>query len=299
MANMFGRPDDPINDDPILTPIAEAPNAFIAYPTFDDWVGLYEFSYTRPGREAELRAREAHNRIRYDDMKRSHERSILNQVTVLSKKKTPGAVFAEIARAAQKEVRIYPYDFMANSQWKVNNGAITSALFQRSAWVKDLPMAGRTARGKPYVSTDDAGKPRIGRGTGSDTNIFYTARRHDAPDETLLHELTHASRHMNGVLYRMPVTAGYGNLEEFLAETVANMYRAEKGKELLDYNDNPIKATGFLEQSINPTPRLLLAYMKSKQQKMFKQLADLNVPFNPMKEIAAEEYAYLRKIEQM
>ena len=39
--------------------------------------------------------------------------------------------------------------------------------------------------------------------------------------------------------------------------------------------------------------------MKSKQPKLFKRLADLTMPFNPIKQVAAEEDAYLRKIEQM
>lgn len=299
MANMFGRPENPITEDPVLTRVPEAPNLFIAYPVFDDWVGLYEFQYTRPGREAQLSAREAQNRIRYDDMKGSHERSVMNQLTVIIKKETAQAVLAEIALATAAEVTIYPFDFIRSSQWKVGRGAITSPVSQQDAWVKDLPIAGQNSRGKPYVSTNRSGKPRVGTGAGSDTNIFYTPRRHTTPDDTLLHELVHASRHMHGVLYRMPVSASYGNLEEFLAETIANMYRAEKGKALLDYNDNPIKAAGFLDGPINPTPRVLLAYMKSKQPKLFKRLADLNVPFNPMKQVAAEEDAYLRKIEQM
>ena len=297
--NMFGRPENPINDDPILTRIPEVPNLFIAYPVFDDWVGLYDFAHTRPGREAQRRAREAQNRIQYDDMKRSHERSVMNQLTIIAKKGTAQAVLAEIALATTSEVRIFPYDFQRSSHWSVDTGAFALAVSQQDAWVKGVPMAGRTAGGKPYVSADGAGQPRIGTGAGSDSNIFYTARRHRQADDTLLHELTHATRHVHGVLYRMPVSGGYGNLEEFLAATVTNMYRAEKDKAILDYNHSPIKAAGFLNSSIDPPPRVLLAYMKSKQPKLFKRLADLTMPFNPIKQVAAEEDAYLRKIEQM
>ena len=298
--NMFGRPDDPITRDPILTPVPETPNLSIAYPVFKDWVGLYEFSYTRPGREAQLREREAQNRIRYDDMKRSHEHSVMNQLTIIAKKKSAAAVLTEISLAVTSEVFIFPYDFQRSSHWSVNAGAITSAENSRDSWTKGVPMAGRDSDGNPFVSISrKTGKPRVGTGFGSDSHIFYTPRRHRVPDDVLVHELVHASRDVHGVGYQMPVTAGYGNLEEFLAETIANMYRAEKGKSLLDYNDNPIKAGRFLDASINPAPRLLIAYMKSKQPKLFKRLADLEIPFNPMKQVAAEEYAYLRKIEQM
>ena len=44
--NMFGRPDDPINEDPTEISSPNAPNVNVAYPTFNDWLGLYNFDNT-------------------------------------------------------------------------------------------------------------------------------------------------------------------------------------------------------------------------------------------------------------
>src|SRR5215204_7126812 len=75
-----------------------------------------------------------------------------------------------------------------------------------------VPRCGATFTGKPFCSGHSAPK---GTGTGSSAEIYFTASRHRAPDETLLHELVHASRMIDGVWYPMPVNGGYGNQESF------------------------------------------------------------------------------------
>jgi hypothetical protein len=267
----------------------------VAYPTFNDWFGLYDFHHT-------MTRGEAWNRSLFADMKASYERAVLALLDRIAKSSVGRAVLVEIMLGPLFEVRILPYDFQ-NGQWSVGTGAVTRAQNERASWVKDVPLAGQTARGKPYVSTSTTtGKPFVGTGVGSSANIFFTASRHkgkNAAEETLLHELLHASRKVRGVTYRMPVSGGYGNIEEFLAVTVTNMYRSQKKESLEDYHGYEIKPSEFLDLKLSPTPRLLLGYMRNKQKSLFERLAELDdVPFNPMKQVKAEGDALVRKIEQ-
>jgi hypothetical protein len=117
----------------------------------------------------------------------------------------------------------------------------------------------------------------------------------EGPDEVLLHELVHATRKIRGVLYRMSVSGGYGNQEEFLATLVANMYRSEKGlKQFFDYGGRPINPGKFLDAHLIPTARLVLGLMHTKQPSLFSALAGLppaRVPFNPIRQVEAEKNA--------
>ncbi len=292
--NMFGRPDDPINEDPTEISSPNAPNVNVAYPTFNDWLGLYNFHNT-------LTRGEAWNRSLFTDMKGSYERAVLALLNLIAKSSVGRAVLTEIMLGPLFEVRILPYDFQSG-QWSVGTGAVTQAWNQRASWVKDVPLSGQTADGKPYVSTSaTTGRPIVGTGVGSSADIFFTTRRHtgkNEAEETLLHELLHASRKVRGVTYRMPVSGGYGNIEEFLAVTVSNMYRSQKKEPLEDYHGYEIKPSTFLDSNLRPTPRLLLAYMSNKQKSLFERLAALDdAPFNPMKQVKDTSDALIRKIE--
>ena len=295
--NMFGRRANPIREHPIETDCPNCPNVKIAYPTFDDWVALYDVNKTLSGGEAQ-------NRIRYRDMKRTHEHGVLASLALLSKQSTGRAVLVEIMMGPLQEVRILPYDFMRAADL-FNTGAETSASNYVAASAKGLPIAGHDYSGKQYVITDaDTGRPELGTGDGSSADIFFSpGRYHGAKkaEETLLHELVHASRMVRGVSYDMPVSAGYGNLEEFLAVTIANMYRAQVGRPLRDYQFNVIQAASFLDSRLRPTVRLLLGYMRSKQKSLYNRLADLDTsdtPFNPMRQADAELDALVRSIER-
>ena len=207
--NMFGRPDDPINEDPTEISSPNAPNVNVAYPTFNDWLGLYNFDNT-------LTRGEAWNRSLFTDMKGSYERAVLALLNLIAKSSVGRAVLTEIMLGPLFEVRILPYDFQSG-RWSVGTGAVTRAWNQRASWVKDVPLSGQTADGKPYVSTSaTTGRPIVGTGVGSSADIFFTPSRHtgkNEAEETLLHELLHASRKVRGVTYRMPVSGGYGNIE--------------------------------------------------------------------------------------
>jgi len=296
MSNTSGLPDDPLTEDPTEISSPNAPNVNVVYPTFNDWLGLYNAHNS-------LTRGDAWNRSLFVDMKGSHERAVLAQLNLIAKTSVGRAVLTEIMLGPLFEVRIFPFDFMPSSSWSVSADAITKAANERASWVKDVPLSGQTSTGKRYLATNKTtGRPILGTGTGSDANIFYTASRYTGPyeaEETLLHELLHASRKVRGVTYRMPVSGGYGNIEEFLAVTVTNMYRSQKKQSLQDYHGYEIKPSAFLDMNISPTPRLLLAYMSNKQKSLFDRLAALDdAPFNPMKQVKATADAYIKRIEQ-
>jgi hypothetical protein len=294
--NMFGRPDDPISETPTTISSPNAPNISVAYPTFNDWLGLYDFRKTLSGGDAA-------KRVLFNDMKRAHENGVLELVNLIAKQSSGRAVLVEIMLAPTREVRILPFDFMEGSDWSFHTGAETSPWISRNAWLKDAPIAGQASEGKRFASEDGkTGRLEVGRGTGSGSDIFFSANRYRGAkkaDETLLHELVHASRMARGVEYLMPVNGGYNNLEEFLAVAIANMYRAQLRRPLRDYQFREIKAADFLDSNLSPTPGLLLGYMRNKQKSLFDRLAALDdAPFNPMKQVKETSDALIRKIER-
>ena len=87
--NMFGRPDDPINETPTTISSPNAPNVSVAYPTFNDWLGLYDFHKTLNGGDAA-------KRVLFNDMKRGHEHTVLELLNLVSKQSTGRSVLVEI-----------------------------------------------------------------------------------------------------------------------------------------------------------------------------------------------------------
>ena len=114
----------------------------------------------------------------------------------------------------------------------------------------------------------------------------------------LIHELVHASRIVGGEFYDMPMSGGYGNQEEFLAVVIADMYRSEKRRPLINYHGGSIDAATFLDIKLSPTPRLVLALLRSRQSSLFTALAQAKTPFNPFQQVDAESKALIAKIER-
>jgi hypothetical protein len=269
-----------------------APSILVTYPSLADWVRLYD-PYGYRGA--------AWGREMHDDFRNSHERSVLAQLELIGGRSAGRAVIAEINTRSAHSIMILPFDFLPLGDWHMDIGAITKAVDIQGEWLNGVPMCGRTMAGKFMCFDMTDGRPTLGSGTGSGVNIFFTARRHngaEGPDEVLLHELVHASRKVHGVLQRMPVTGDYGNQEEFLAVLVANIYRSEKGRDPLDYHGRPIDAAAFLD-SVSPSPRLLLALLRNNQPMLFETLAQIEAPFNPVRQVNEESNALMRKIERM
>jgi hypothetical protein len=187
--------------------------------------------------------------------------------------------------------------------------------------------------GKHVHLLDDQNMPLDEFGTGKGTNVvlFYSpwdwinrASGIDAPgfnaDEVLFHELVHVSRMFRGAQTGTQVDskkAGFGNLEEYLATTIANIYLSEKGEPLrgvygpTENSGREVtvkgKATFWLidpmpkgfaimqapekfyqnPDNTNPSPRQLMQVFFDTQKPFYKALAGLpddNPKFNPVKQ---------------
>jgi hypothetical protein len=90
-----------------------------------------------------------------------------------------------------------------------------------------------------------------------------------------------------GVRHRRHVVSGYHNEEEFLAVLVTNMYRSEKRRPLMDYDQNPIKAKTFLHTVfLNPTE--IIGRLQKKNPELFSALLRVQAPFNPVQQYSKE-----------
>jgi hypothetical protein len=276
-------PEQPITEAVHAAPYPHAANVVVAYPSFGDWVRLYDAQKNRTM---------SGNHELFVDMRRNHERKTLEQLNIMVKSDTGQAVFDEISARPSFSVMILPFDFLPAGSWSQHAGAITRAVQSQAESLVGVPMAGQTSTGKRYFS------PTKGAGTGSAADIYFTSRRHrghETPDEVLLHELTHATRKLRGVVHRMPVSGGYGNLEEFLATLVANIYRSEKGKPPLDYHGQDIDPAKFLDTELSPTPRLLIATFRGKQPDFFAALSAIEAKFNPVHQVDVEAGAAMKR----
>src|SRR6185295_5026732 len=77
---------------------------------------------------------------------------------------------------------------------------------------------------------------------GADVVLFFSPETWESPaasdgpgfkpDEVLFHELTHVTRMIRGRMTRAQVdgTGGYGNIEEYFATVLTNIYMSDKGQ---------------------------------------------------------------------
>jgi hypothetical protein len=280
----FGSMTEPVR----ATPYPAAPRIVIAYPSPLDWRRLYDRNGWR-----EVRWLREH----YADMSRSHERSVTKELDMISGRGTGRAVFAEMNARSAYSVMIFPFDLLPRAHWGPGKAAVTLAVEERASWSRGVPMCGATAQGTPYCQGSDA---PAGTGTGSSVDIYFTASRHggvQTADDALLHELVHASRKVKGITYRMPVGAGYGNLEEFLAMLVENIYRSEKRQPPLDYHGNAVDSRSFLDDV--PASRALIGQFRRAQLALFSALANIEASFNPVRQFEVERKAEEQRLEKV
>jgi hypothetical protein len=185
------------------------------------------------------------------------------------------------------------------------------------ATVKGEPE--READGTP-AGTGKAEDAEKGTEKGADVVMFYSPedwesnhgeRAGQDPDEVVFHELVHVTRDFRGFLRRRAVEgAGFGNEEEYLATTIANMYLSEMGRKLRGaYSEPPNPSPDwdvmkdpdkFYEnkdelnpnkEKLDPSPRRLMWQFSRTQSAFYFALAHLpngNPKFNPVKQYNSE-----------
>jgi hypothetical protein len=263
------------------TPFPHANNVVIAYPHFEDWKKLYKPQPLRmPDAQGIYRNVDAFD-SRYQDMKRDHVKYVLNHLVMMRETATGRAVLAELKARPSFSVYIFPFDFLPSGDWSTGTGALTEPM--------SLPQtaAERASRKKPpatQVCQNGACWADLESPTGKSVDVFFTARRYPErwTDGVLLHELVHAARLMSGVFRYTPVGGGYGNNEEFYANTIEMIYRSEKKLPIHDYRSHPIDRALFLEKNM---ARVLLTDLRATQQTLFLAVAEADGDFNPIRQL--------------
>jgi Effector protein len=163
-----------------------------------------------------------------------YEHAVLHELRRIHHSHTGQAVFHEFTRRSHHLMTILPYE-----QAQLN--AFAAAKDLRHATLKgQVERSGANGQ----VLLDAQGKPIIGLGGGSDSDISFTPVMftkfcnqqkpgHKAgaqPDEVLFHEMVHATRQMRGILNPLPLGFLYDTEEEFFAILLANIYASETGR---------------------------------------------------------------------
>ena len=250
------------------------PTISILYYSMPDWLAIFELGPRHIGqRKFESVAHE------YKFVAQTYHGKVAKLFDAIAGSGSGAALLQEIAAASRHSLRVLPH-----WHWKQANLA-----GPRNASVRPVRPGEKLAsavngtfsntvaahaKGAPIL--DDNRKPtsEVGTGQGSDVVVFYSPEdweRKDStdspgfePDEVLFHELVHATRDLRGFHTGRPVDGDFGNEEEYLATTLANLYLSEKGKPLRGVYDEPsergrsreIKANGqTLFRVIDPPPK--------------------------------------------
>jgi hypothetical protein len=292
MTNMFGIQDTPIGDEAHAVSVQSrySRHVVISYPSVQDWRSLYDSNHSR-----DIRA----SRESYTNMRRDHERSVLRQLDLIHARSSGRAVLSELS-AAPHQVLIFPYDFVPSRLWKKKDAgepkviAATVANTMQSGLhtiQQGVPICGKTAQGQAACIASPGG--------GGQTQVFFAASRAAGlvnPDDNLLHELFHATRYMRGLLHFFAMNGGYDNQEEFLATVIQNIYRSENGWPPIGYSGAALaNPSAFLDSGISPSPRAVIASLRSKQPDFFAAIANIQTKFNPVRQIDLENKAYVSK----
>ena len=263
------------------TPFSHARNVIVAYPHREDWKKLYKPQPLRmPDARGIYRNVDAFE-SRYQDMKRDHEKNVLKCLGLIQARAAGRAVLAELRARSAFSVYIFPFDFLPSDDWSAEKraGALTEPI--------TLPQtAAERARGtKPPGMQCKNGACWTNLEGPKSVDVFYTARRtnESRADGWLLHELVHAMRFMSGVFRYSPMGGGYGNNEEFYANTIEMIYRSEKGLPIYDYNYHPLDAASFLDPKTMAS--VVLTDLRVAQPSLFDALAKVNAGFNPIKQL--------------
>jgi hypothetical protein len=281
-------------------------NILIKYDSMPAWMG-YSNLITLDNNDARFRAQnEAHFRRLlhvYRSDAADYTRAVKSRLNQMLERLTGAALLAEIG-ATDSDLDIIPNREEEGSDVNSRTHA------------NDIDQA--TALGR-LIHRGDLDDLSVGEGGGSDSTVKYTpgmytgsvmAEISKGPDEVLFHELVHASRQMRGVADKIPVNAGYGNQEEYLAVVLTNIYMSEKGQWRFraswgdwDDDEEPTGARAHLQggdadwfirnvQHVNLSPSQLMENFKRSQPRFFNALAHLppeRPKFNPVRQYFREQ----------
>jgi hypothetical protein len=304
------------------------PNVFAAYYSMPDWLEIFDLH-----RRLEQGAPFSAVIAEYRHAAGKYHEKLKCVLGTISIRRSGQALLRELA-SQRHRVTIMPY-------WHYGVSMPGSDHF--NATVKPLPgkelselsdgffetTSDAYEKGQPSRNSEGELEGTIkGTGKGSGAAVFFSPEIWEsqnrgpgsAPDEVLYHELVHVTRMLRGQMTFTPVTGegGYGNVEEFMATVITNIYISERGKPLRGSygftGNQPIKHVEingvtvmhvhaprpsgwnvmadpekFYQnpQKTKPSPRELVQMLLDKQPTFYRDLSQLpdGMPkFNPVKQ---------------
>src|SRR5215475_4145977 len=294
---MNDRPLRPIQEgDPHRLAVASrfAHSLFVTYPSFDVWRSVFD-------------PRDAFHRFNdqrwsldgYQGMRQSYLKSVTRLLNIIHSYSAGQAVLRQL-NVTRHIVEVYPKIFAAAWELGENAAAFTDdkikSRIQGTPW-QPISTQAATAVLRSYAAgtrklervcvAGPAGTQcMLGTGEGVGVNVFFDPHYRNGqfmPEDTLLHELTHAGRYGLGIFHKAKV--GDIEYEEFIANLVENIFRSERGAAPFDYNGNPINPKTFL----TPEIRKLISELSRHdvgQPALFRQLSHIQCNFNPIRDVA-------------
>jgi hypothetical protein len=255
----------------------ENPSIFLAYHSMPRWMDRFDVDFD----DSSVNFRRI--LLKYRTACKNYIGEVRAQFEPLKSSLMGKALMAEIRRTNNR-VRIIPYwDYLNPHANAVPWDGVNETAGGVAVWIA------ATEKGAAGW-LDNAGKPVIGTGAGTSSEVRYTPSMYRAsqgpgraPDEILFHELVHASREMRGVFFRMPVNEGYDDLEEYIAIILCNIYLSEKLQDKFVANHKgarPLRgadADNFLynSQHVDVRPTMVIQKFKDSQQEFYWDVANL------------------------
>ncbi|GEM_PF-1161042 len=225
------------------------PNISILYYSMPDWLAIFELGPRYIGQKKFEGI--AHQ---YKFVAQTYHGKVSKLLDGIAGFGSGMALLQEIAAAGSHSLRIMPH-----WHWKQallagprNSSPRPVRVGEKLAEVVNGTFPNTAAAyAKGARILDDSRRPtsQTGTGKGSDVVLFYSPEDWEykistegpgfEPDEVLFHELVHVTRDLRGFHTGLPVDGDFGNEEEYLATTLANLYLSEKGKPLRGAYNEP------------------------------------------------------------
>jgi hypothetical protein len=293
---MNDRPLRPIQEDDqhrLATASRFAHSLYVTYPSFEVWRSVYDprdefhrFNNQRWGPDG------------YQSMRQDYSSSVTPLLNRIHSYSAGSAVLRQL-QVTNHVVEIYPKLFMAAWEMRDNAAALThnkindkiqGDFFKPASTEATAAIlraaAAQTRRLERVCLGGGREQCTLGTGEGVGVNVFFDPHYRNGtkmPEDTLVHELTHAGRYSLGIFHQGKARGI--DYEEFMANLIENIFRSERGAAPLDYSGAPINPKTFLTIEIR---NVISELSRSDigQPAMFRQLANIQCNFNPIRDIA-------------
>jgi hypothetical protein len=282
-----------------VKPVMFRENISVEYYWFQMW--LFKLDTVKQYERLSLKV----NLNSFQFQKQRYQSIIVQHLQTIERYESGRALLTEIVRGKPRRLSILPDSF--------------EDAFGLQTRTSGSPPTDITLKGQPVLDADGNRVGGIGTGKGGAAEIRFDPDKYGTPyqedplthvatgtgrlsgpginpDETLFHEMVHASRVLNGVVDLRSVNQGYENRDDFLAVTLTNIYLSEKssqnklrtghvGRRVMD---NPAK---FLDndENVDPSPRQQMQDFQDNQKNFFRDVAGIGrASFNPVRQFNEE-----------